>query len=142
MPKFGNAEIRLQIPYPLLPRQRCDLMVGSDQAGWAIEVKMARFRGDNGKPADETISHILSPYESDRSALTDCEKLAKGGFPRRTAILIYGFDFSDRPLDAIIEAFETLARARCILGRQAVAEFVGLIHPVHQCGRVFGWPIG
>jgi hypothetical protein len=43
---------------------------------WFIEIKMARLRGDNGKPDDTGIKDILSPYESDRSALADCSKLA------------------------------------------------------------------
>lgn len=32
--------------------------------------------GDNGKPNDNMIMHILSPYPDHRSALTDCSKLA------------------------------------------------------------------
>jgi hypothetical protein len=39
---------------------------------WAIEVKMLRFMGDNGKLNDNIVMHILSPYPEHRSALTDC----------------------------------------------------------------------
>ena len=35
---------------------------------WAIEVKMLRLMGDNGKPNDNMLMHILSPYERHRSA--------------------------------------------------------------------------
>jgi hypothetical protein len=30
--------------------------------GWAIEVKMLRLMGDNGKLNDNMVMHILSPY--------------------------------------------------------------------------------
>ena len=38
---------------------------------------MLRFLGDNGKPNDNILMHVLSPYPQHRSALTDCEKLAR-----------------------------------------------------------------
>ena len=62
-------------PYPGAPRQKADVWIGRPLQ-WVIEVKMARFFGDNGKPDDTAIKDILSPYPSDRSALTDCRKLA------------------------------------------------------------------
>ena len=102
---------------------------------------MARFRGDNGKPADEMLMHLISPYEEDRSALTDCLKLASSGLPGRLAILIYGFDYDDKPLDPAILAFEDLARLRVGLGERNSASFSGLIHPVHRRGRVFAWEV-
>ena len=136
--RFGNAAIA--VPYPAAPRQRCDLVFpGKD--GWAIEVKLARFKGDNGKPADETLMHIISPYEADRSALTDCTKLTISGFDENLAILIYGFDFPDKPLDPVIDAFELLAGSRVNLSERITASFNGLVHPVHRSGRVFGWQI-
>src|SRR5262249_7551511 len=76
-------------PYRGLPRQKCDLWVGKPYE-WVIEIKMARLRGDNGKPDDTAIKDILSPYESDRSALADCTKLANAEFTCRKAIVIYG----------------------------------------------------
>ena len=69
---------------------------------WVVEVKMARLRGDNGKPDDTAIKDIISPYQSDRSALADCTKLANAEFNCRKAIVIYGFDYPDRPLDPVI----------------------------------------
>jgi hypothetical protein len=41
----------------------------------------------------------------------------------------------------LIEAFETLASQKVKLASHAVASFDGLIHPAHQCGRVFGWQL-
>jgi hypothetical protein len=36
------------------------------------------------------LMHILSPYPNDRSALTDCIKLAASNLPGRKAVIIYG----------------------------------------------------
>jgi hypothetical protein len=92
-------------PYPLSPRRKCDLVLRNGNQ-WSIEVKMARFKGDNGKPADEMLMHLISPYDTDRIALTDCDKLANSGFPGQLGVLIYGFDYPDKILDPAIDAFE------------------------------------
>ena len=127
-------------PYPGLPRQKCDVWIGKPYE-WVIEIKMARLRGDNGKPDDTAIKDILSPYESDRSALADCTKLANAEFSCRKAIVIYGFDYPDRPLDPLIDALELLATRRVQMSQREVATFGPLVHPVHSAGRMFGWEV-
>jgi hypothetical protein len=114
-----------------------------DPCEWAIEIKMARLSGDNGKPDDTSIKDILSPYERDRSAVSDCTKLITAGFVGRTALMIYG-DVR-RPLDVIIHAFEVCACARVSLGSRQVRRLEELVHPIFSEGRVFAWevlPIG
>ena len=132
---------RTSVPYPELSRQRCDLCIG-DGPEWAIEIKMLRFLGDNGKPNDNILTHILSPYPANRSALTDTEKLTATSLGRRKAILIYGYDYEDWPMDPAIEAFELLAGRKVLLGPRESAKFLDLVHPVHANGRVFRWEIG
>jgi len=78
-------------------RNECDLALG-ELPDWAIEVKMARLRRDNGDYEDTTTKKILSPYPDDRSAVTDCRKLAGSGFGEQRAILIYGFEDPARPI--------------------------------------------
>jgi hypothetical protein len=129
---------RTAVPYPAAPRLKCDLVIPDN---WAIEVKMLRFLGDNGKPNDNILMHILSPYPAHRSALTDCTKLVESGFKERRAILIYGYDYSTWPMDPAIEAFLVLASSRVELAEPSVASFDGLVHPVHAEGRVFGWEV-
>lgn len=73
---------------------------------------MLRLMGDNGKPNDNMLMHILSPYPADRSALTDCSKLANSGLCGRKAVVIYGFDYPGLPMDPAVKAFETLAKER------------------------------
>lgn len=137
------ADFVTGVRYPEFPRQRCDLCIGSPQRWtWAIEVKLLRFLGDNGKPNDSIVMHILSPYPQHRSALTDCSKLAATSLAPKKAILIYGFESSEWPLEPVIAAFEVLARARVALGPREAAPFRGLVHPVHTEGTVYGWELG
>jgi hypothetical protein len=78
MPKYAGMQFGQALPYPRAPRQRCDVWIGQP-VEWAIEVKMARFRGDNGKPDDTSIKDLLSPYDKDRSALPALLHLPPGG---------------------------------------------------------------
>ncbi len=143
-PRYGG--IRTRLPYPA-SRQTCDLGIGLNP-DCVIEVKMARPNGDKGKPDDTSIKDILSPYSSDRSALSDSVKLGSSSFSCRKAILIYGFEdvTGRRPLREIIDALEVLARAKLTehgarLGECIEAPFRDLIHPVHKEGVVFAWEI-
>jgi hypothetical protein len=134
--------VQTGVPYPNVPRQKCDIVISSGEGrSWAIEVKMLRFMGDNGKPNDNMLMHILSPYPKHRSALTDCQKLVGSGFKQPHALLIYGYDYPDWPMEPAVEAFEQLARYRVQLGPRRFANFDGLIHPIHQHGGVFVWGI-
>jgi hypothetical protein len=135
-------ECSLGVSYPGLRRQQCDLCIGtSPRWRWAIEVKMLRLMGDNGRPNDNMLTHILSPYPGHRSALTDCQKLACSDLPGRKAVLIYGFDYPQLGMEPAIDAFETLAKQRVSLSDRYIADYNDLIHPVHTSGRVFGWEI-
>lgn len=130
------------VPYPSDGRRRCDLCLGEPgRWEWAIEVKMLRFLGDNGRVNDNILMHILSPYAADRSALSDCEKITRSDLAGQKAVMIFGYDHAEWPLDPAIDAFENLAEGRVVLGPRAEASFEGLIHPVHQEGRVFAWSV-
>jgi hypothetical protein len=132
----------LAVPYPSQPRQKCDLCLGIGPAWtWAVEIKMLRLMGDDGKPNDNMIMHILSPYPAHGSALTDSEKLIQSGFAGKKMLAIYGYDYPAWPQDPVIDAFETLAQTRVRLGERYVAVFDELIHPVHRQGRVFAWEV-
>jgi hypothetical protein len=120
--------------------QTCDLALG-ERPDWAIEVKLARVGRDNGTYEDAAIKKILSPYAGDRSAVTDCVKLAHSGFEGRRAVLIYGFDDPDRPLLWLIEAFEAVAAMHVVLGPRAGAPLRDLVHPVFAAGGVFAWEV-
>lgn len=129
-----------EVPYPRVARSRCDVVFGGQQP-WAIELKMLRLMGDNGKPNDNMLMHILSPYPAHRSAVTDCAKLARSGFSQRKAIVIFGYDYEHWGMDPAIAAFEVLAQQTVALRPVPPAKFQGLVHPVHRAGRVFGWEV-
>src|SRR5260221_10961589 len=104
----------------------CDLGF-SDTPDRGIEVKLARLGRDNGTYEDAAIKKILSLHSEDRSAVTDCDKLAGSSFAGKCAILIYGFEDPQRPLSWLIGAFgndplhggggrrliDALSRTRC-----------------------------
>lgn len=139
--EYGTT-LHTNVSYRPASRQKCDLCIGTnDSWDWALEIKMLRLMGDNGKPNDNMLMHILSPYPADRSALTDCRKLLSSGLGLRKAVVIYGFDYPDLHMDPAIEAFEVLARRQVRLGTRIVAGYDDLVHPVHRRGRVFGWEI-
>lgn len=122
---------RTSVPYPCASRQKCDLVLEGE---WAVEVKMLRFLGDNGKPNDNILMHILSPYPAHRSALTDCMKLRSSGFAERLAILIYSYDYAGWPMDPAVEAFEA---SRHAVGR-AWYENGGRVRPPRASGTPGG----
>jgi hypothetical protein len=121
-------------------RSVCDLAVG-ELPDWAIEIKLARLGRDNGTYEDAAIKKILSPYPADRSAVTDCQKLAGSGFAGRRAVLIYGFEDPGRPLTWLIEAFEAIAARVVSLGPRREAPLSHLVHPVFAAGHVYAWEV-
>ena len=116
-------------------------MSGALIPDWAIEVKLARLGRDNGTYEDAAIKKILSPYSDDRSAVTDCVKLTRSGFAGKCAILIYGFEDPQRPLDWLIEAFEAVAARTAVLGPRQQAPVRQLVHPVFAAGQVYAWEV-
>jgi hypothetical protein len=137
------ALLYLQLAYPDLyrlagpkrypsGRQTCDLVI---EGQWAIEFKLIRPFGDNGKPAEHWFENVLHPYERNTSALGDCFKLTRSGFDERKAIIVFGFEHTPPqvPLEPAIRSFEVIARyvAHVQLGTRESAVFKDLVHPVH-----------
>lgn len=134
--------MELEVPYPNYRRWKCDLCLGTGPDwDWVIEIKMLRILGDNGSPNDNILMHLLSPYEKQRSALTDCGKLLDSDFRGRKAIVIYAYEAEEYRMSRAIEAFELLADHWFEIGPRESAMFDGLVHPVHSAGAVFGWEL-
>ena len=134
--------MHLQVPYASAGRSKCDVCYGSAGAfEWAIEVKMLRLMGDNGKPNDNILMHILSPYAAHRSALTDTEKLIASGLGQRQAIAIYSYEYDDWPAAPALDAFALLASQKVTLVPAQPRDVTGLIHPVHARASVHAWEI-
>ena len=112
---------------------------------WALEVKLVRPFGDNGRPAEHWSENLLHPYDGNVSALGDCLKLMRSDRAENKGVLVIAYShLTPRvDLDVLFTAFELLARdVRAIrLGRRCVACRKDLIHPVHQQLEVIGWEV-
>ena len=112
---------------------------------WAIDVKLARPYGDNGKEAENWSVNLLHPYEGNQSALGDCEKLLGLNIPEKKAVVVIGYEH-DPPkicLQPLIESFEVLAKEvmKIHLGSRITERRKNLIHPVHQQLAVNAWEV-
>jgi hypothetical protein len=135
-------DLTYSVPYPANKRQRCDVRLATQTGHIFVEGKLLRLKGDNGKPNDNMLMHILSPYPQHRSLLTDCIKLRASGFDGPTAVMIVGYGYPDKPLEPAIEAFEVLARTMGRIGKRHDASFTGLCHRVHCEGKDVAWQVG
>ena len=112
---------------------------------WALELKIVRPFGDNGKPAEHWSENLLHPYEGNVSSLGDCLKLLRSGLTERKGIVVLTYEHSPPQVDLsiLILCFEVLAREilEINLGSRCSAKLQNLIHPVHQQGIVYGWEV-
>ena len=128
--------IALDVPYPGSPGRNCSLSIGSPPVWtFSAEVRMLRYVDEEGRLSD----NILARH---RSAVAGCVDLANSTLGESKAVIVYGFDDSQWPLDPAIDAFERMARAKVKLGERCSAPFDTLWHPVYARGRAFGWAIG
>ncbi len=130
-----------EVTYPDGQAQ-CDICLpGDNNWAWAIEAKAVRALHNNGNPAPDTFKQLLSPYPEDRSAVTDSIKVL--GFTDAVghAVLLWGFDYPERPLAPLIDVYEYMLHQRVRVVERVEYPFSGLIHPHHQRGMVLGWSV-
>ncbi|MGH7183394.1 MAG: hypothetical protein ACREJN_15650, partial [Nitrospiraceae bacterium] len=112
---------------------------------WALELKIIRPFGDNGNAAEHWSENVLHPHPGNTSSLGDCLKLLKANLPVRKAVIVFGYEHSPAQisLDPAMSAFELIAKEvlGIELGPKHHVMREGLIHPVHQVLRVFGYEI-
>jgi hypothetical protein len=117
------------------------LIVGS----WALEIKIARPFGDNGRLAENWSVNLLHPYGGNTSLLGDCLKLGSHPCQEQKAVLVIGYEH-DPPqvsLEPLTRSFEVIATQvlSIQLGDRVAAVRTDLIHPVHQRLVVIGWTV-
>jgi hypothetical protein len=112
---------------------------------WALEFKIARPFGDNGKLAENWSVNLLHPYEGNVSAIGDCFKLLGLDRSERKAVVVIGYQHSPPQLSLgpLLAAFEVVARhvAKINLGPRFEVTREGLIHPVHQQLMITSWEV-
>jgi hypothetical protein len=131
-PRYCEARIK-RLPDLLIPDE------------WAIEFKVVRPFGDNGKCAEHWSENLLHPYPGNTSSLGDCLKLLESKLPEKKAVVIFGFEHTPPviSLDAAIAGFELMASEimHVYLGSRVEESRIDLVHPVHQQLRVFGYEV-
>ena len=112
---------------------------------WAIEIKIARPFGDNGKQAENWSVNLLHPYTGNVSLLGDCCKLnSLPNYPKKAVIVIgYEHETAKIPLDPLFKSFEVIASQVMGIRLSNRIEQIrrGLVHPEHQVVRVIGWEV-
>jgi hypothetical protein len=131
--KYRHAAVTKRTPDLLIPDE------------WALEFKITRPFGDNGKEAENWSVNLLHPYLGNVSAIGDCYKLARHRGPERRAVVVVGYEHVPPLIDltVLVESFEVIARN--VLGLKLSSRVEvrrnGLVHPVHQCLRIFAWEV-
>jgi hypothetical protein len=119
-----------------------DLLV---KGQWALEFKIARPFGDNGRPAENWSVNLLHPYEGNVSAIGDCFKLLALHGSERRAVVVIGYEHTPPRIDLspLLSAFEVVASnvAHINLSPRFQETRYGLVHPVHQQLTVTAWEV-
>ena len=112
---------------------------------WALEIKLARPFGDNGKLAENWSVNLLHPYPGNTSLLGDCLKLREMACYERKAVISIGYEHvpAQVALEPLWKAFEVVAESvlDIKLGTRVEAIRDDLIHSVHQRLRVVAWKV-
>lgn len=128
----GKAQIK-RTPDLLIPRS------------WALEFKLARPFGDNGKIAENWSVNLLHPYPGNESLIGDCLKLAQLGGAERKAAIAIGYEHTPPQvlLAPLLDSFELIAKQilDVRLGIRIQEIRTGLCHPVHQQALITAWEI-
>lgn len=112
---------------------------------WALEFKIVRPFGDNGREAENWSVNLLHPYPGNVSALGDAIKLIHEVDVRRKAVFVIGYEHNPPQisLDPLLDSFDLIAKSvmNLPLGQRIEEKRDNLVHPVHQVVRCIAWEI-
>lgn len=113
---------------------------------WALEFKIVRPFGDNGREAEHWSQNLLHPYPGNVSAISDVFKLLKHEGTENRGIIVISYEHDPPQIDVsvLVSAFELLCRnlLQLPLGNRLTRVVRGCAHPVHQTATVYGWQVG
>jgi hypothetical protein len=149
---YGEPQLLSQVAVHLKGRLRCegrictkrtpDLLIPGE---WALECKIARPFGDNGKPAENWSVNLLHPYAGNTSLLGDCVKLRALQANEGKAAVVIGYEHTPPQISLapLLASFEIIAAGvmGIRLGERVQSVRTGLAHPVHQQLTVAAWEI-
>jgi len=109
---------------------------------WALEVKIVRPFGNDGKLGRKLVRNLLHPYPGNTSLLGNCLKLRSLECEERRAVLAitYAHDPPQIDLEPLVGSFELIAAQILTigLGERITAERTGPIHPINRRLTVMG----
>ena len=142
--KMVADSLNSKAPYTGLAvtKRHPDLLI---RGKWAVEVKIARPYGDNGREAESWSVNLLHPYEGNVSVVGDCFKMLNYSGSERRAVLVVGYEHRPAKIDLspLFKSFEVIADIVCgiRLGQRVEVFSQKLTHPVHQQFRVAAWEV-
>ena len=111
----------------------------------AMEFKIVRPFGDNGKEAENWSVNLLHPYRGNVSSIGDAYKLLEyqGSAKRAVFVLAYEHGTARIPVEPLLRSFEVIAGSVCHLplGKRVEETRTDLVHPVHQVLRCVAWEL-
>ena len=114
-------------------------------AEWAVEFKIARPFGDNGKPAEHWSQNLLHPYKGNTTLIGDGLKLMELNGYAQKCLFAIGFEHETPKvtLDPLLASFELVGRSimGIPLGQRVEERRGGLVHPEHQVVRCVAWAL-
>jgi hypothetical protein len=129
--------------YTCFVKQKPDLEIGPND--WAVEFKLARPYGDNGREAENWSVNLLHPYAGNTSSIGDALKLKTLSNYHHKAVCVIGYEHDPAriSLDPLVSAFEKIAVevVGILLGPRFEETRRGLVHPEHQIVRCFAWEV-
>ena len=146
---FGEPQIVGEIAKRLLTRgiaARTKRTPDLDLQGeWAIEFKIVRPFGDNGKEAENWSVNLLHPYPGNVSLIGDAIKLHELDNYRHKGLLVIGYEHNPAKisLDPLIHSFELIAThvMKIALVERIEETREHLVHPEHETLRCIGWEL-
>jgi hypothetical protein len=127
---------------PAKTRRTPDLDIFSE---WAIEFKIVRPFGDNGREAENWTVNLLHPYPGNASLIGDALKLIELPNYKHKCLFVIGYEHDPAKisLDPMIDSFELIAQnvMNIKLGKRLEERRIGLVHPEHQVVRCIGWEL-
>lgn len=112
---------------------------------WALEFKIVRPFGDNGKEAENWSVNMLHPYVGSTSLIGDAIKLTNLDTYPNKGLFVIGFEHNPPklPLDPLLDSFEVIASK--VMGIQLHERIEerrdSLVHSEHQTLRCIGWQL-
>lgn len=123
-------------------RRTPDLIIRQE---WAIEFKIVRPYGDNGKEAENWSVNLLHPYPGNMSLIGDAIKLLRLEGYSYKGIFVIAFEHGPAKIriDPLIDAFELIAAQvmKIPLSERIEERREGLCHPQHQVLRCTAWEL-